>query len=499
MNSLEKHFAGFRKNIIGIDDTYQTAYGIKKIIYNDWIAGGRLYGPIEKKMLEDFGPFVANTHTETSETGSRMTYAYHMAREIIKKHVHAGTDDVLIFGGFGMTGVINKLQRMLGLKANPDLFDKACLKEVDKPIVFVSHMEHHSNHTSWYETIADVVILEPGKDMQVDMNELRKQLIKYKNRKLKIGAFTSASNVTGVITPYHEMARIMHENGGLCFIDFAGSAPYVNINMHPEDPLMKLDAVYFSPHKFLGGPGSSGVLIFDSKLYRNITPDHPGGGTVEWTNRWGEYKYIDDIELREDGGTPGFLQAIRAALVIRLKEEMGTRDMMLREEQLLEKAFKGLHSLPGINILADSEHPRIGVVSFYHDDIHFNFIVKLLSDRYGIQVRGGCVCAGTYGHYLLGVTQEQSDAIVKKIEAGDLSEKPGWVRWSLHPVTKDSELEYFLNSLREIIRNASEWKNEYYYDKAINEYYHKKDDGSKLREVESWFKFQKPVHETNRS
>lgn len=490
MESLEKYFDGFRRNIIGIDDTYQTPYGTKKIIYNDWIAGGRLYGPVEKKLIEDFGPFVANTHTETSETGTRMTYAYHKAREIIKKHVHAGPDDVLIFGGFGMTGVINKLQRILGLKVNPDLFDKSCLKEVDKPIVFVTHMEHHSNHTSWYETIADVVILKPGKDMQVDLDELRKQLKKYKNRKLKIGAFTSASNVTGVITPYHEMARIMHENDGLCFIDFAGSAPYMDINMHPEDPLMKLDAVYFSPHKFLGGPGSSGAMIFNSKLYRNITPDHPGGGTVEWTNRWGEYKYIDNIELREDGGTPGFLQAIRAALAINLKEKMRTRHMMEREEQLLEMAFKGLHSLPGINILADSEHPRIGVVSFYHEKIHFNLIVKLLSDRYGIQVRGGCVCAGTYGHFLLGVTQEQSDTIVKKIEAGDLSEKPGWVRWSLHPVTKDSEVELFVDSLREIIQNASEWKNEYFYDKGTNEYYHKQDAGLKLREVESWFKFQ---------
>lgn len=487
MGSLEKYFDGFRKNVIGVDETYHTPYGIKKIIYNDWVAGARLYRPIEKKLIEDFGPFVANTHTETSETGTRMTYAYHKAREIIKKHVHAGPDDVLVFGGFGMTGVINKLQRILGLKVNPDLFDKACLKEVDKPIVFVTHMEHHSNHTSWYETIADVVILKPGKDMQVDLDELRKQLKKYKNRKLKIGAFTSASNVTGVITPYHEMARIIHENDGLCFIDFAGSAPYMDINMHPEDPLMQLDAVYFSPHKFLGGPGSSGVMIFDSKLYRNITPDHPGGGTVEWTNRWGEYKYIDNIELREDGGTPGFLQAIRAALAIKLKEKMGPRNMMEREEQLLEKAFKGLHSLPGINILEDSEYPRIGVVSFYHHKIHFNLIVKLLSDRYGIQVRGGCVCAGTYGHFLLGVTQDQSDAIVKKIEAGDLSGKPGWVRWSLHPVTKDSEVEFFIDSLKEIIRNASEWKKEYFYDKGTNEYYHKQDDGSKLREVESWF------------
>jgi len=489
MTSLEKHFEKYRKNTIGYNYAFETPYGEKKIIYNDWIAGGRLYGPIEEKIARIFGPFVANTHTETSETGTRMTWAYHVARDIIKKHVNASENDVLIFGGFGMTGVINKLQRILGLKVNPDLFDINTIPENEKPVVFVTHMEHHSNHTSWYETIADVVILQPGSDLLVDLDELRMKLKEYKDRKFKIGAFTAASNVTGVITPFYEMAKIMRENEGVCFIDFAASAPYADINMHPEDPLMKLDAVFFSPHKFLGGPGSSGVMVFDSSLYHSKSPDSPGGGTVDWTNRWGDYKYVDDIELREDGGTPGFLQGIRAALAVQIKEQMGTDNMEKREKELVDQAFYGLQEIPGIKVLADNARNRIGVVSFYHEEVHYNLIVKLLSDRYGIQVRGGCVCAGTYGHFLLGVSHEESMRIAKKIEEGDLSEKPGWVRWSLHPVTTDSEMKYFLNAVDEITRNAGDWREDYYYDKATNEYYHKSEDGTKLKEVKSWFDF----------
>lgn len=487
MGSLEQYFNRFRDGVIGLEEEYETENGTRKIIYNDWVASGRLYAPIEKKITEDFGPFVANTHTETSETGTRMTYAYHKAREIIKNHVNAGKEDVLIFGGFGMTGVINKFQRMLGMKANPFLFDESCLKEHEKPVVFVTHMEHHSNHTSWYETIADVVILEPDEKMYIDLDVLRARLEEYKDRKVKIAAVTAASNVTGVSTPYHDIARIMHENGGLCFVDFAGSGPYVDMNMHPTDPLEKLDAIYFSPHKFLGGPGSSGVLVFDSALYKSDSPDHPGGGTVDWTNRWGEYKYVDDIEMREDGGTPGFLQAIRGALAIRLKDEMGTDKMAAREEEILERAFSGLHSIPGIKLLADNDLPRIGMVSFYNEDIHFNLLVKLLSDRYGIQVRGGCVCAGTYGHYLLDVSKEFSDKITKQIEDGDLSNKPGWVRWSLHPVTTNEEIDYFIKALGEIVKNASAWREDYEYDKKNNEYYHKNDSGFKLKDVDAWF------------
>jgi selenocysteine lyase/cysteine desulfurase len=488
MKNLEKHFEPFRKNTIGIDAVYQSPYGQKKIIYADWIASGRLYGPIEDKIKNEFGLFVANTHTETSETGTRMTYSYHHAHKMIKKHVNAGPNDVIITNGSGMTGVVNKFQRILGLKSCSDLADYKRIREKDRPVVFISHMEHHSNHTSWFETNAEVVQLKPNKDLLIDSNELRKELEKYRDRPFKIGSFTACSNVTGIITPYHQLASIMHEYGGLCFVDFAASAPYVDIDMHPENPMEKLDAIFFSPHKFLGGPGSSGILIFDSAMYKRKAPDNPGGGTVDWTNPWGQYKYIDDIEAREDGGTPGFLQAIRAALAVELKEKMGVENIREREEQLVKVAFQRFSKIPQVNILADNVKDRLGCISFYANDIHYNLFVKLLSDRFGIQVRGGCACAGTYGHYLLNVDKEKSKAITDQINSGDLSQKPGWVRLSLHPIMTDADISYIMDSIEEIAHNAEEWEKDYNYSPHTNEFYHKTFPDEREEILEKWFK-----------
>jgi len=363
-----------------------------------------------------------------------------------------------------------------------------CTDKADRPVVFLTHMEHHSNQTSWYETIADVVMIPPTDSLLIDLNALEKALDDYKDRRFKIGAFTACSNVTGIITPYHEMAAIMHKSEGLCFIDFAASAPYVEIDMHPADPMQKLDAIYFSPHKFLGGPGSSGVLIFDRSLYHSDIPDDSGGGTVDWTNPWGEYKYVDDIEAREDGGTPGFLQAFRAALAIELKEQMGVKAIMEREEALVALTMNGLKEVPGIIILAGNSRHRLGIISFYHPEIHFNLIVKLLSDRYGIQVRGGCACAGTYGHFLLEVSYDRSHQITEMINHGDLSDKPGWVRVSLHPVINDEEVLFFINALKEVVANHIEWKKDYIYDPKKNEFEHRSIIGVSNKWIEEWFK-----------
>ncbi len=257
--NLEKYFAPYRNNIVGIRQTFQSPYGRRKILYADWTASGRLYKPIEQKLLKEFGPFVGNTHTETNITGTRMTHAYRYAHEVIKRHVNAGLKDALLYVGFGMTAAMVKFQRMLGLKYPDQLEQFISLPPERRPVVFITHMEHHSNHTSWYETIADVCVVPPTQEGLVDLEALSKSLQAYKNRPLKIGSFTSCSNVTGVETPYHQLAKIMHEHHGICFIDFAASAPYVRINMHPADPLERLDAIFFSPHKFLGGPGSSGI------------------------------------------------------------------------------------------------------------------------------------------------------------------------------------------------------------------------------------------------
>ena len=484
---MEKYFQQFRQNTIGNELEFESPYGIQKMIYADWVASGRLYAPIEKKMTEELGPYVGNTHTETSETGTMMTKAYHLAHNLIKQHVNAGPNDVIITFGFGMTAVVNKLQRILGLKFCGKVSGKSCLMDADRPVVFITHMEHHSNHTSWFETAADVVLLNPDKDLLVDPEELRKKLKEYENRKFKIGAFTACSNVTGIETPYHQLAKIMHEHGGVCFVDFAASAPYVEINMHPADPLEKLDCVMFSPHKFLGGPGTSGVMVFDSSLYKSEVPDQPGGGTVDWTNAWGEYKYIDDIEIREDGGTPGFLQAIKTALCIELKNQMGVDNIRKREEELVKIAFKELIKIPNLHILADNIVHRLGIISFYFNDIHFNMVVKLLNDRFGVQVRGGCACAGTYGHYLLDVSHEKSNKITNLINHGDLSQKPGWVRLSLHPTMTNEELYIIIDALKQININHLEWAKDYVYDKHTNEFHHKIKSTASVERLKKWF------------
>lgn len=285
------------------------------------------------------------------------------------------------------------------------------------------------------------------------------------------------------------MAKLMHEYGGLIFVDYAAGAPYMKIDMNPSDPREKLDAIFFSPHKFLGGPGSSGVLIFDKAMYKLEVPDTPGGGTVDWTNPWGKYKYVDDIEVREDGGTPGFLQSIKTALAIELKEQMGVENILAREEELLKIALPGLRRITGIEILANNVDDRIGVISFYHPEIHFNLFVKLLNDKFGIQTRGGCACAGTYGHYLLEVSYDQSKEITDMINNGDLSEKPGWVRWSLHPTILDEEVHFFLNAVEQIVRDIKILEKDYIYLAKKNEYIHKIDQEASTDEeiLDSWF------------
>lgn len=486
MVDLAEHFNKFRSGIVGDEAEYETPYGIQKMLYADWVASGRLYKPIEKRISDVIGPWIANTHTETCESGQLMTKAYHQAQHIIKEHVNAGPGDVLITSGFGMTGVLVKFQRMLNLKAPEKNVYGEFVSHGKKPVVFITHMEHHSNHTSWYQTIADVEVVPPDKDLRVSPENLKTLLEKFKDRPIKIGSFTACSNVTGIETPIHELSRIMHEAGGYCFADYAASAPYVDINMHPADPMEKLDAVFFSPHKFLGGPGTSGVLVFDSMLYHQKVPDNPGGGTVDWTNPWGEYKFIDNIEIREDGGTPGFIQAMKTALSINIKNKMDTSLMRKREDELLKIVFRELCCIPGVHILAEAEKKRLGIISFYIDGVHFNLVVKLLSDRFGIQLRGGCACAGTYGHFLLDVSYEKSKEITDLITHGDLSQKPGWIRLSLHPTMSDEELIFIIDAIKQVSVHHQQWKNDYLYNKHNNEFIHINEWHQKDDLVKSW-------------
>ncbi len=478
--SLEEHFSRFRSNIVGIDATMPLSDGtVRPIVYADWTASGRLYRPLEDFMLGEIGPLVANTHTETTYTGTAMTHAYHEARDIIKKHVGASSTDSLLFSGSGMTAAINKLQRMLGLRV-PAGCTGVCRDEKQRPLVIVTHLEHHSNQITWEECDADVVLIQrDAKTGLPDLYSLESILKENIGRSRLIGAFSACSNVTGIITPYHEMAALMHKYGGLCFIDFAASAPYVDINMHPENPEERLDAITFSPHKFLGGPGTSGVLVLSNKLYTIDVPDQPGGGTVKWTTPFGTHAYVDEIEAREDGGTPGFLQAIRTALAIKIKDEMGTKNILDREKELKKIFLAELSKDDRVFLLEPQNLDRLGIISLFTPGTHHNLVVKLLNDRYGIQTRGGCSCAGTYGHILFKINQATSCRITDMIDSGDLTDKPGWVRVSLHPTMTDAEARYVGRAVCEIVQNYKAWGEDYVFHKELGEFYRKDEsDGS---------------------
>lgn len=487
-SNLENYFSDFRTKIVGFDKTFESPYGVKNIIYADWTASGRLYAPIEEKLLNLVGPFVANTHTETSETGTAMTFAYHKARKIIKKHVNANDNDILITDGTGMTGVVNKLQRILGLRVAENLKIYTNLPDAIKPVVFISHMEHHSNQTSWLETIAKVIVIPADEHGLFSLENLQTLLLQHESSVFKIASITSCSNVTGIKTPYYEVAKLMHAHQGVCFVDFACSGPYVNIDMHPtNDSDAYLDAIFFSPHKFLGGPGTSGVLVFNKNLYKNNVPDCPGGGTVTWTNPWGEHQYISNIEEREDGGTPGFLQAIKTAFAIQLKEKMGVENILKRENELTNYIFDKLGKIQNLHILAPEHKNRLGVISFYIDDLHYNLGVKLLNDKFGIQTRGGCSCAGTYGHYLLHVNQESSQQLVCSISSGDLSKKPGWIRMSIHPTTTNEEIQFICESIIALTENFKTWALDYIYQPEKNDFKHCNYHSKTAAMVSEWF------------
>ena len=516
-SELEDYFAAFRKNIIGYQQFFESSSGGKKIIYADWTASGRAYKPIEEYLQKKIMPFMANTHTGTTITGTLMSTAYEEAKVIIKEHVSANRDDVLIFCGSGTTGAVNKLQRILGMRVpervmdyvkneqlydlgwvKPDagrksrnLIDHLQLDETLKPVVFITHMEHHSNQVSWLETIATVEMINASEDGNVDLVYFRSLLEKYRHRKNKIAAVTACSNVTGIQTAYNEIAKLIHEYDGLCFVDFACAAPYVHINMHPAEAGKYLDAIYFSPHKFLGGPATPGVLIFNKKIYKNMIPDQPGGGTVVYSNPWKAHEYVSNIEQREDGGTPPLLQGIKAAMCVRLKEEMGVENMLRREEEMLHLIFARFSKMEAVKILEGDIKKRLGVISFIVKGAHHNLIVKLLNDKFGIQTRGGCSCAGTYGHLLLHVDKARSYEILNSIRSGDLSCKPGWIRLSVHPTMSNAEIDFILDAIESTVQHFEEWMKDYTFDPASNEYSFNGTATSVNAKVEDWFNISK--------
>jgi len=482
---LEQYFQEFRNNIIGIDQYFVSPYGLKKIIYTDWAASGRLYRPIEEKLINEFGPFVSDAHNSSTALGANMFKAYQHARIAIKEHVNAGVDDVLILEGTGMTGVLDKLQRILGLKLPENFKDSIQIQKQERPIVFVSHMEHHSNHVSWLETIADVEIIPAGEKGVFSLDNLAILLHKYSNRVYKIASVTACSNVTGLYVPYHKVARLMHEHEGVCFVDFTCSAPYVDIDMHPEDTLAYLDAVFFSPHKFLGGPGTCGVLVFNKKLYSNSIPDRPSESIMKCLNFYGHYQYLDDIEKREDSGAPGFLQVVKTALAIELKNKMGVKNILAREYELAEFVFSALVGVSNLKFLAAEHSDRLGIFSFFIEDLHVDLAVKLLNDKFGIQAKAFYSSTGIYGRFLLHNQNSQlcePDPLASKGMIGSL----GWIRISIHPTMTIEEISTVCDSIKLLAQEHKIWSWGYCKNEQTNEF-SCKESKTVLEDLGSWF------------
>jgi selenocysteine lyase/cysteine desulfurase len=472
-----------RDGIIGRTARIPTPFGMKRKRYFDQTASGLPFAPIEDLIRAKVLPFMANTHTEASYTGRFMTRLYGDAHQKIRDALNAQTDDVIVFTGSGATGAINKLIACMGLRI-PDILQTqfGCSTKIHgaaRPVVIRSRMEHHSNDLPWRETIAETEYIGYDKQGRIDWRELDKVLAspKHRDRPLKLGTFSAASNVTGIRAEPDELARVMHAHGGFVFFDYAAAAPYVDIDMHPdpEDERRK-DAVFISVHKFTGGPQTPGILAANSALFRTKVPAEPGGGTVLYTSPW-EYKYLDNLQDREEGGTPPIVQVIRAGLVFDVKARIGTKRLEAVEHHFIRRAIDAWRTDSRIRILGDLDAPRIGILSVILDDgrLHYNLAVRLLNDLYGIQVRGGCMCAGTYGHDLLGIDQARSEEIRCALDGGDAGAKPGWVRCSFSPATSEGEFRVLLDAVPHIAREWRKYAAAYHFDDDTGEWHHDDD------------------------
>ena len=461
-----------RTGIIGDDRAIDGPFGVRRVTYADYTASGRSLGFIEDFIRDEVMQLYANTHTETSTTGLQTTRFREGARRIILEAVNGSEEDVVIFCGSGATGAINKLIEILNLRLPADLDARYDLSgripPEERPVVFIGPYEHHSNEISWRETIADVVVIDEDRNGLIDQDHLERELQAHRERPLRIGSFSAASNVTGIVSNTNALSVLLHQHGALAFWDFAAAAPYIEIEMNPKregaDPLTAKDAIFISPHKFAGGPGTPGVLVVKRNLVTNTVPTVPGGGTVTYVSAEG-HSYVADPAHREEGGTPAIIESIRAGLVFKLKSAVGEENIEELERSFVRRAIDSWSANPRIRILGNKEAKRLSIVSFVikRDDrfLHHNYVVGLLNDLFGIQARGGCSCAGPYGHRLLQIDMDRSSSFREAISHGCEGIKPGWVRVNFNYFISETVFRFILDAVHLVADEG--WKLLPYY------------------------------------
>jgi len=478
-----------RKQIIGNTIIFHTPFGDRHLLYADYTASGRGVHIIEDRIQNILASY-GNTHTEDDYSGKFLTTLLHQAEERIKEIVNAGKHGKIIMTGSGATGALKKLQEIIGVYIPPttkDLFYQTIQMathkphqiierlEQNRPVVFIGPYEHHTNELMWRESHADVVVIRLDKNGKIDLQDLEKKLLDphYTHRQ-KLASFSAGSNVTGICTPVYDIARICHRHETFVFFDFAAVAPYIKIDMN-HDPECYFDAIFFSPHKFLGGPGTCGVLVFNEKIYRkDLPPTTAGGGTVVYVG-FKNHDFSDDIETREKAGTPPILQAIKAALVLELKEKIGVETIEQVERSYTEYFIKGLKKIKNVELLGDiASDERVSIVSFNirHNDriLHPRFVAKLLNDLFGIQSRAGCSCAGPYGHILLGIDHQTSEKYRKFIVQGCEGIKPGWVRVNIHYILSREDVEFIIQAIEFVARSGHLFLKKYLFNMKTAEW-----------------------------